>query len=109
MGFFVEMRGHDFGNQGLQHIGKEEEQKAAQQSCEGAKHVLHMSVLVVFGVEAANEKGDEESHTQEAPQGLLQHSTHKLAWFEISRTQKLAWFEISSTQEMVWFESSGIT
>ena len=80
MGFFVEMRGHDFGNQGLQHIGKEEEQEAAQQSCKDAKHVLNVSVLVVFGVEAADKKGDEESHTQEAPQGLLQHSTQELAW-----------------------------
>jgi len=86
MGFFVEMRGHDLGNQGLQHIGKEEEQEAAQQSCKGAKHVLHMSILVVFGVEAADEKGDEESHTQKAPQGLLQHSTQNLACFESSST-----------------------
>ena len=100
MGFFVEVRGHDLGNQGLQHIGKEEQQEAAQQSCKGAKHVLHMSVLVVFGVEAADEKGDKESHTQEAPQRLLQQSTQKLVWFEISSTQKLAWFEISGTQKV---------
>ncbi len=120
MGFFVEVRGHDLGNQGLQHIGKEEEQEAAQQSCKGAKHVLHMRVLVVFGVEAADEKGNEESHTQEAPQGLLQHSIQNLAWFEISSTQELAWYEISSTQKlacfetsstqkMAWFESSSTT
>ena len=81
MGFFVEMRGHDLGNQGLQHIGKKEEQEAAEQSRKGAKHVLHMGVLVVFGVEAADEKGNEESHTQEAPQRLLQHRTQRLAWF----------------------------
>ncbi|KAA6418369.1 MAG: hypothetical protein FRX49_11625 [Trebouxia sp. A1-2] len=86
MGFFVEVRGHDLGNQGFQHVRKEEEQEAAQQSGKGAEHVLHMSVLVVFGVEAADEKGDEQSHTQEAPQRLLQHSTQKLAWFEISST-----------------------
>ena len=86
MGFFVEVRGHDLGNQGLQHIGKEEEQEATQQSCKGTKHILHMIVLVVFGVEAADEKRNEESHAQEAPQRLLQHSTQQLAWFEISST-----------------------
>ncbi len=74
MCFLVEMRRHDLGNQGLQDIGKEEEQEAAQQAGKRAKHILHMFVLVVLGVEAAHKERDEQGHPQEAPQGLLQQA-----------------------------------
>ena len=37
---FVEVGRHDFCHQGLQHIGKEEQQETAQQPCKGAKDIL---------------------------------------------------------------------
>ena len=73
MSFLVEMRRHDLGHQGLQHIGKEEEQKAAEQPSQGLEDIVHVSVLIVLCVEAAHKERDEQGHSQEAPQWFLQH------------------------------------
>lgn len=59
----VEVGCHDLGEQRLQHIGKGEEQQAAQQARQRPEDILHLLVGQVFGVEAAHKQRGDQRHT----------------------------------------------
>ena len=67
----VKVRCHDFGDESLEHIGKEKEQQTAHQPGQSPEDVPDMVVGVVLAVEAAHKKGDEQCHPHKSPQWFL--------------------------------------
>lgn len=70
----VEVGRHDLGQEGLQHIGKEEQQQAAQQPSQGLEHMSDMLIGVALAEEAAHKDRNQQGHPQKSPQRFL-HST----------------------------------